>query len=175
MRLIVVALVAMLALISSGSAQLNETAVVLPAQTAVDTTTSIASFLSDNWVPAPYASQSAQVTTQSAKKTGLLLKSTVGVNATANNTTANATASNATTNASAAASTQDTASQFLSDTYTPSSVKPETQTAQAADKSGNLATSELSIYQFLDDSWTPTSPVVAYSTDNTGYSKHAMG
>ncbi len=164
----------MLALISSGSAQLNETSTVLPAQTGFDTTTSIASFLSDSWTPAPYASQSSQ-STQTGKRTGLLLPSTVGVNTTANNTTANATASNATTNASASLSTKDTATQFLSDTYTPPKATPETETALAADKNGNLATSELSIYRFLDDSWTPQSTTVAYTTDNAGYQKHVMG
>lgn len=176
MRLIVVALIAMLALISAGSAQLNESTVVKPAQTTIDTTSSIASFLSDNWTPAPYATQTAQQPV-SAKKTGFLLPSTVGVNATANNTAANNTTANATANnatAYAAAATSDTATQFLSDNYVPPAVTPETQTALAADKNGNLATSELSIYQFLDDSWTPTSPVVAYISDNTGYKKHAM-
>jgi hypothetical protein len=126
-----------------------------PAQTQLGTTPSIADFLSDNWLPIPFAPEILTPRTADAKKKS----TTQDINKTKNSNLTTATYS---------------IQSFLDDAWQPPSFADTINTATNAKKGGALKQSGLAIEQFLDDSWTPATPVVAVSTA-TGYIKHRMG
>lgn len=122
---------------------------VVPPQTGIDTTQSIAAFLNDNWLPPTYA---APVQTAVA-----------GGNATAANTTANATAlANA---------------QFLADSSVQNSYQAPVNVAESADKNGVRKQSSYAILDFLNDNWTPgiaQNQAQFVDLSSAGYSMHRM-
>jgi len=117
-----------------------------PAQSALETTPSMAAFLNDSWTPstfvAPLASQA------------------VGVqrNMTRNNTTLK--------------NSNYAIYDFLKDNYTSPALASPTFTASAAGKDKTVAWTGESIYEFLNDVWTPTTAVQTYP--QSPYKQHQM-
>jgi hypothetical protein len=117
-----------------------------PAQTALETTPSMAAFLNDSWAPstfvAPLASQA----------------SGVQKNMTRNNTTqANSTYA---------------IYDFLNGNYVSPAASSPVYTASAAGKEKTVAWTGESIYQFLNDAWTPIAPVQTY--EQSPFKLHQM-
>jgi hypothetical protein len=124
-----------------------------PTQTQLSTTPSMADFLSDNWLPIPFAPD-ILTSTDTKKKSN-----TQDINKTKKSNLTTSTFS---------------IQNFLDDAWQPPSFADTINTATNAKKQGALKQSGLAIEQFLDESWTPATPVVAVSSA-TGYAKHKMG
>jgi hypothetical protein len=127
----------------------NPAAMPEPAQTALETTPSMAAFLNDSWTPTPF------VAPQASQATGVLR------NMTRNNTTQN--------------SSNYAIYDFLNDNYTSPAPASPIYTATSTPKGGNgntIAWTGESIYQFLNDAWTPTTPVQTY--EQSAFKQHQM-
>jgi hypothetical protein len=111
-------------------------AAATPAQNTLDTTPSIAAFLSDTWAPSAFVAPVEVATDR-------FLSGKLG-----NNTTQNSTYS---------------AYDFLNNSYVAPSPQSPIYTAAAAGKDNKVAWTGESIYQFLDDSWTPSTPIAIYN------------
>jgi hypothetical protein len=145
MRHIILVLIALLALGGLLPAAMAQQAPVLldkpaatatPAQNTLDTTPSMAAFLSDTWTPSRFVAPVEVATDR-------FLSGKLG-----NNTTQNSTYS---------------AYDFLNNSYVPPSAQSPIYTAAAAGKDNKVAWTGESIYQFLDDSWTPSTPIAVYN------------
>ncbi len=117
-----------------------------PAETALVTTPSMASFLNDSWAPSSFAAPLASQSTA------------VQRNMTRNNTTLN----------NASYSIYD----FLKDNYTAPQATSPIYTASAAGKDKTVAWTGESIYQFLNDAWTPTTAIETY--EQSPFKLHQM-
>lgn len=121
---------------------------VVPPQTGIDTTQSIAAFLNDNWLPPTYA---APVQTAVA---------------------GNGTAANATANSTALAN-----AQFLADSSVQNSYQAPVNVAESANKNGVRQQSSYAILDFLNDNWTPgmaQNQAQFVDLSSAGYSMHRM-
>jgi hypothetical protein len=123
--------------------KLNATAT--PAQNVLDTTPSMAAFMSDSWTPSAFVAP-VEVATDK-----------FGSGKLGNNTTQNSTYA---------------IYDFLNNSYVAPAVESPIYSAAAAGKDNKVAWTGENIYQFLSDSWTPSTPIAIY---NQGvYTKHVM-
>jgi len=117
-----------------------------PAQTALETTPSMAAFLNDSWTPSTFVAPLA------SQATG------VQRNMTRNNTTQK--------------SSTYAIYDFLNDNYASPAPASPTFTASAAGKDKTVAWTGESIYQFLNDAWTPFAAVQTY--EQSPFKQHQM-
>jgi hypothetical protein len=117
-----------------------------PAQSALDTTPSMAAFLNDSWAPSTFAAP--------------LASQAIGLqrNMTRNNTTL-------------ANSTYDIY-DYMNENYTSPAASSPIYTATAAGKDKTVAWTGESIYQFLNDAWTPNTVIQTY--EQTPFKQHQM-
>jgi hypothetical protein len=162
MRQIIAILIALLALAVIMPAmcapvvtQTSQSAPLLdPAQTQLSTTSSIAAFIDDDWLPTSFTGEVLTSSSPDTKK-----KSTLqDINKTKP------------TNLS---TTTYFIQDFLNDGWQPAPFAEPINTAAAAKKGGALKEAGYAIYQFLDDNWTPGEQIVAVS-NGIGYAKHKM-